>query len=215
MILAAGQDFTPVADVEKFAEDVQAAGIDAELHVYPQAPHSYFDRTFGEHEDACADSWRRILDFVDRLRHIAPKEGLTYLTLVARVGPSPNKGVAMFERRWSPVGAGQNLGGAILPRCDDPPTQALALEAATDVVRQTASDQEESLCRTSSLRHRISPGARAFKYRTRFDGRWARGYEIADVRRRGAVGPAYRIRRRSDHAVLPGLFPRTELRPEP
>jgi hypothetical protein len=51
--------------------------------------------------------------------------------------------------------------------------------------------------------------------RTRFDGRWARGYEIADVRRRGAVGPAYRIRRRSDHAVLPGLFPRKELRVEP
>jgi hypothetical protein len=51
--------------------------------------------------------------------------------------------------------------------------------------------------------------------RTRFDGRWARGYEIADVRRRGVVGPAYRIRRRSDHAVLPGLFPRTQLRPEP
>jgi carboxymethylenebutenolidase len=63
LILAAGQDFTPVADVEKFANDVQAAGIDAEMHVYPQAPHSYFDRSFGEHEEACADSWRRILDF--------------------------------------------------------------------------------------------------------------------------------------------------------
>jgi carboxymethylenebutenolidase len=66
LILAAGQDFTPVADVEKFADDVRAAGIDVDLQVYPQAPHSYFDRTFGEHEEACADSWRRILDFVDR-----------------------------------------------------------------------------------------------------------------------------------------------------
>jgi carboxymethylenebutenolidase len=66
LVLAAGQDFTPVADVEKFVEDVQAAGIDVELQVYPQAPHSYFDRTFGEHEEACADSWRRILDFVGR-----------------------------------------------------------------------------------------------------------------------------------------------------
>lgn len=55
----------------------------------------------------------------------------------------------------------------------------------------------------------------AVRVRTRFDGRWARGYEIADVRRRGAISPAYRIRRRSDHAVLPGLFPRKELRPEP
>ncbi|HZN15400.1 MAG TPA: hypothetical protein VFB78_14105 [Acidimicrobiales bacterium] len=50
--------------------------------------------------------------------------------------------------------------------------------------------------------------------RTRFDGRWARGYEIARVRLRGAVPPVYRIQRRSDHAVLPGFFPGTELRPE-
>jgi carboxymethylenebutenolidase len=66
LILAAGQDFTPVEEVEKFAEDVRAAGTEAELHVYPDAPHSYFDRGFDEHADACADSWRRILDFVDR-----------------------------------------------------------------------------------------------------------------------------------------------------
>jgi hypothetical protein len=49
--------------------------------------------------------------------------------------------------------------------------------------------------------------------KTRFDGRWATGFEIADVRRRGAAPPAYRIRRCSDHAVLPGLFPQAQLRP--
>jgi hypothetical protein len=48
--------------------------------------------------------------------------------------------------------------------------------------------------------------------RTRFDGRWASGYEIADVRQRGAAPPAYRIRRCSDHRVLPALFPPTQLR---
>jgi carboxymethylenebutenolidase len=66
LILAAGQDFTPVADVEKFADDVRSAGIEAEVHVYPDAPHSYFDRTFADHAEACDDSWRRILDFVGR-----------------------------------------------------------------------------------------------------------------------------------------------------
>ena len=66
LILAAGQDFTPVADVEAFAEQVRAAGPEVELQVYPDAPHSYFDRTFGEHQEACEDSWRRILEFVDR-----------------------------------------------------------------------------------------------------------------------------------------------------
>jgi carboxymethylenebutenolidase len=66
LILAAGQDFTPVEEVEAFAENVRAAGTEAELHVYPDAPHSYFDRSFDDHAEACADSWRRILDFVDR-----------------------------------------------------------------------------------------------------------------------------------------------------
>jgi carboxymethylenebutenolidase len=63
LLLAAGQDFTPVADVEKFAEDVRAAGVEAELHVYPEAPHSFFDRSFDQHQEACADAWQRILTF--------------------------------------------------------------------------------------------------------------------------------------------------------
>jgi carboxymethylenebutenolidase len=66
LVLAAGRDFTPVTEVEAFVAEVQAAGTHAELHVYPDAPHSYFDRTFGEHQQACADSWVNILDFVDR-----------------------------------------------------------------------------------------------------------------------------------------------------
>ena len=51
--------------------------------------------------------------------------------------------------------------------------------------------------------------------RTRFDGRWASGFEIADIRKRGFVPPAYRIRRRSDHRVLPGYFPTSQLRRTP
>jgi hypothetical protein len=50
--------------------------------------------------------------------------------------------------------------------------------------------------------------------RTRFDGRWARGFEVASVRLQGAAPPAYRIRRRSDHRVLPGFFPENQLRTE-
>jgi len=66
LLLAAGQDFTPVEEVSAFADRVRAAGVEAEMHVYPDAPHSFFDRTFAEHREACADSWRRILDFVSR-----------------------------------------------------------------------------------------------------------------------------------------------------
>jgi hypothetical protein len=51
--------------------------------------------------------------------------------------------------------------------------------------------------------------------RTRFDGRWASGFEIADIRKRGAAPATYRIRRRSDRRVLPALFPSAQLRPAP
>ena len=35
-----------------------------EIVVYPGAPHSFFDRRFEEHADACADAWRRVLAFL-------------------------------------------------------------------------------------------------------------------------------------------------------
>jgi carboxymethylenebutenolidase len=66
LMLAAGQDFTPVDEVERFADQVRANGVEAELHVYPDAPHSFFDRTFAEHRADCDDAWRRLLDFVGR-----------------------------------------------------------------------------------------------------------------------------------------------------
>jgi carboxymethylenebutenolidase len=68
LLLAAGQDHTPVADVEAFADEVRAAGVGAELHVYPDAPHSFFDRKYDEFTADCDDAWQRILDFVERHR---------------------------------------------------------------------------------------------------------------------------------------------------
>jgi hypothetical protein len=49
----------------------------------------------------------------------------------------------------------------------------------------------------------------AVEVRNRFDGSWARGFEVAE-----AVGDRCRIRRRSDGAVLPELFGRDEVRRE-
>lgn len=66
LLLAAGQDRTPVADVEAFAARVREAGVEAELHVYPDAPHSFFDRSYDQHRAECDDAWRRILEFVAR-----------------------------------------------------------------------------------------------------------------------------------------------------
>jgi len=66
LILAAGQDFTPVEETEKFAAQVRDAGVEAEVHVYPDAPHSFFDRTFAEHAADCTDAWERMLAFMAR-----------------------------------------------------------------------------------------------------------------------------------------------------
>ena len=41
-----------------------AAGVDHEIVTYPGAPHSFFDRCYEEHAEACDDAWRRVLAFL-------------------------------------------------------------------------------------------------------------------------------------------------------
>lgn len=56
------------------------------------------------------------------------------------------------------------------------------------------------------------PGTRV-EVRSRFEGSWARGFEIVDVVERNG-GAAFRIRRRSDGSVLPALFEDDDVREE-
>jgi carboxymethylenebutenolidase len=71
LMLVAGADRAiPVEDARDFAATLEKAGKDVELHVYEDAPHSFFDRSYGEHAEACADAWRRMLTFV--AHHPAP-----------------------------------------------------------------------------------------------------------------------------------------------
>lgn len=68
LMLVAGADHAIApADVVAVADDVRAGGADVEVHVYDGAPHSFFDRTFADHADACTDAWRRIVAFTDRV----------------------------------------------------------------------------------------------------------------------------------------------------
>ena len=55
----------PVSDVERFDRALADAGVGHEIHIYPGAPHSFFDRRFEEHADASEDAWRRMLGFLD------------------------------------------------------------------------------------------------------------------------------------------------------
>jgi carboxymethylenebutenolidase len=57
----------PVEQVEQFEHGLEEAGVEKEIVVYPGAPHSFFDRTYEEHADACADAWRRVLGFLNQV----------------------------------------------------------------------------------------------------------------------------------------------------
>jgi carboxymethylenebutenolidase len=65
LLLAAGADFTPPEVVSAFADQVRATGVEAQLSVFDGMPHSFFDRTYAEHADACERAWREMLSFVD------------------------------------------------------------------------------------------------------------------------------------------------------
>ena len=65
LMLMAGEDPSiSTADSEEVAARSRSAGVDVEHVVYDGAPHSFFDRNFAEHADACADAWTRIRAFV-------------------------------------------------------------------------------------------------------------------------------------------------------
>jgi carboxymethylenebutenolidase len=64
MLMAGADKNIPSADAEALAEQLRGRGLRADVHVYDGAPHSFFDRSFADHRDACDDAWRRILGFV-------------------------------------------------------------------------------------------------------------------------------------------------------
>jgi carboxymethylenebutenolidase len=65
LMLIAGADFTPQEEFQRFDRELTDAGKPHRMVVYEGAPHSFFDRTFAEHREACDDAWRQILAFVE------------------------------------------------------------------------------------------------------------------------------------------------------
>jgi carboxymethylenebutenolidase len=57
----------PESDRAVFAENLDRAGVEHEIHVYDGAPHSFFDRKQEEFAEASADAWRRTLGFLEQL----------------------------------------------------------------------------------------------------------------------------------------------------
>lgn len=68
MLLAGADRGTPPSEFEEFARQVRARGVELVAHTYAGAPHSFFDRAFADHEEACRDAWTRVLEFMERHR---------------------------------------------------------------------------------------------------------------------------------------------------
>ena len=70
-LMGGADEGIPVADVQAFERALEAAGVEHEIAVYEDAPHSFFDRKFEQFSTDSDDAWRRVLGFVER--HSAPK----------------------------------------------------------------------------------------------------------------------------------------------
>jgi carboxymethylenebutenolidase len=81
LLLVAGADVaTPRERSEQFETDLATAGVPHEQYIYDGAPHSFFDRSATEWQDACRDAWERILAFVAR-RSVSGTRAAAYAKL--------------------------------------------------------------------------------------------------------------------------------------
>jgi carboxymethylenebutenolidase len=71
LLLVAGADHTPQEEFHRFDAELTEAGVPHKMVVYEGAPHSFFDRTFDAHQEAAADAWRQMLDFVKENSNLA------------------------------------------------------------------------------------------------------------------------------------------------
>jgi carboxymethylenebutenolidase len=58
----------PQEQIDEFESALVAAGVEHEIHVYPGAPHSFFDKKQDEFAEESEDAWRRMLGFLSELR---------------------------------------------------------------------------------------------------------------------------------------------------
>lgn len=64
-----GADASITVDLrERFDRALSDAGVAHEFVVYPDAPHSFFDRSHHSFAMECADAWMRVVDFLQSLK---------------------------------------------------------------------------------------------------------------------------------------------------
>lgn len=66
-LFGGADELIPPEDIEAFDRALTRNSVPHEIHSYPGAPHSFFDRSFAEHADASGDAWRVVLDFLGKV----------------------------------------------------------------------------------------------------------------------------------------------------
>ncbi len=62
----------PNDQVQQLDENLDRAGIEHLIITYPDAQHNFFDRKANEFAQESADSWKRILGFINEQSRIIP-----------------------------------------------------------------------------------------------------------------------------------------------
>lgn len=55
----------PVEQVHEFEKRLKSTGVENTIVIYPDAPHSFFDRRATDHAEASADAWHRVFHFIE------------------------------------------------------------------------------------------------------------------------------------------------------
>ena len=63
-LMGGADEGIPAEEVAKWDAGLDEREVEHELITYEGAPHSFFDRTYDEHVDACDDAWQRIQAFI-------------------------------------------------------------------------------------------------------------------------------------------------------
>ncbi len=63
-LMGGADESIPADAVAEWDAALEAAGIQREIVTYDGAPHSFFDRSYDDHVEACNDAWSRIQTFI-------------------------------------------------------------------------------------------------------------------------------------------------------
>lgn len=63
-LMGGADESIPAEAVAEWDAALGAGGVSREIVTYEGAPHSFFDRSYDEHVDACNDAWQRIQNFI-------------------------------------------------------------------------------------------------------------------------------------------------------